>query len=102
MRPEQEQLEDDQPIEALLAGFIDDAHAAVADLIQEFVVSKVADLPEARRRAVCGLGLSRVWLVLERRRRGFAEAQTVEAPGTEPFRGVGREFRAAARTCVGI
>ena len=43
VRPEQQQLEGDDPIQALLTGFIDDAHAPVPDLLQEFVVAKSSD-----------------------------------------------------------
>ena len=49
VRPEQQQLEGDDPIQALLAGLIDHAHAAVPNLLQQLVVSEIAGLREARR-----------------------------------------------------
>ena len=44
VRPEQQQLEGDDPIEALLAGLVDHAHAAVPDLLQQLVVAEIARL----------------------------------------------------------
>ena len=67
VRPEQQQLEGDDPIQALLAGLIDHAHAAVPDLLQQFVVSERADLRKARRRGGSGRTIDRVVWVRERR-----------------------------------
>jgi hypothetical protein len=100
--PEQELLESDHPIQAFLAGLIDHAHAAVPNLLQQLVLSEIAGLREARGRGESGRALMRVVWVPERRLHGMVKAQTVEAPGTEPFRGVGREFRTTTRTCAGI
>ena len=100
VRPEQEQLESDDPIQALLAGLIDHAHAAVPNLLQQLVVSESAELRKARRRGGSGRTINRVVWVRERRLHGIVKAQTVEAPWTEPFRSVGRELRATTRTCA--
>jgi len=50
VRPEQEHLKGDHPVQAFLAGPIDHAHAAVPDLFQKLVVAEFADLREGRSR----------------------------------------------------
>jgi len=100
--PEQKQLKCNHPIQAFLVGLEYHAHAAVPDLFQQLVVSKIAGLREARSRCESGRTINRVGLVRERRLHGFAKAQTVEASGAESFRGVGREFRTATRTLASL
>ena len=99
MRPEQEHLERDDAVQALLAGLVDHAHAAVRNLLQQLVVAEIAELRGARRCSESDWTILRDLRSGSRRLNGFAKAQAVEAPGAKPFRGVGGKLRATTRTC---
>ena len=70
LRPEQQHLERDNPVQALLPGLIDDPHPAPRDLLQQLVVAEVisnfrfpiADC-RARRLASRSLLTSAFWLL---------------------------------------
>ncbi len=84
---EEEELERDQPVQALLAGPIDYPHAAVPDLLEQLIIPEGAETWAAR--PFCKL-----------RPGGFVEARTVKATRTKSLRRVRGNFRAAARTCA--
>ena len=102
VRPEQQQLESDDPVETLLAGLIDHAHATVPNFLQQLVLSETAVLRKARGRGECGRTVTRSGWLLWRRLQGFTKTQSVKAPGAESMRSVGREFRATTRTCTAL
>ena len=98
VRSEQEQLEGDYPVQASLAGLINDPHAAVPNLLEQFVVAEGAELRQSRGRAGWRPAVAAVELVLRRGLRYVVKAQPVKAAGTETLGGVGGKLRTATRT----
>ena len=92
-RPRRENLQSDEPVQRRLAGFIDRAHAALADEFKNFQLrKKFLQFGERRRRERRS----------SRRRTAFSrDAALQQASRAKSFRHVRFQFRAALRALAG-
>src|SRR5208282_2795878 len=102
MRPEQQQFERDDSIQALLSGLIKDAHATVPDLFQQFVITEMSDITEGRGWFEFRGCVRRGWFGLETRLGTLVKAQSVQTARADAPGSAGGNLRAATRTCAGL